>query len=377
MAELHVIGTSNDRSRLLLGRVPEGPAEFELRVTDRLSAAVRAARSVPTVPPGMSPRQIQAELRAGASVDDVAERAGVPVERLEPFAGPVLSELARVLQDALAARMSRPQLGLSTLPLGAAVQAHLARVADARAPRWSTRRSTDASWVVELRYDGAAGPVTCLWRWDRAARSLAPLDAGAAELGHLSTRVAAPAAPAQEAAQGGLRTAGSSDGAVATTGARTPLTPTAGAEAVAPAAAPTPTGRDAAASTPVEPAGPPELAPAPPRPAQPAAVAVPTVRPQPAAIAPPPAQPGAIAPPPPAEAAEVAAASVRPASAPSPQPPPECGRPADAGRAGRSRPGKRPAVPAWADVLLGTAPSASPSGSAHPTEEGEEAQAAG
>lgn len=376
MAELHVIGTSNDRSRLLLGRVPEGPAEFELRVTDRLSAAVRAARSVPTVPPGMSPRQIQAELRAGASVDDVAERAGVPVERLEPFAGPVLSELARVLQDALAARMSRPQLGLSTLPLGAAVQAHLARVADARAPRWSTRRSTDASWVVELRYDGAAGPVTCLWRWDRAARSLAPLDAGAAELGHLSTRVAAPPAPAQEAAQGGLSTAESSDGAVATTGARTPLTPTAGAEAVAPAAAPTPTradaapstpaptptGRDAAASTPVEPAGPPELAPAPP---------------QPAAIAPPPAEPAAIAPPPPGEAAEVAAASVPPASAPSPQPPPERGRPADAGRAGRPRPGKRPAVPAWADVLLGTAPSASPSGSAHPTEEGEEAQAAG
>lgn len=36
---------------------------------------------------GLTPREIQARIRAGASVAEVAEEAGVDAERIEGFAG--------------------------------------------------------------------------------------------------------------------------------------------------------------------------------------------------------------------------------------------------------------------------------------------------
>ncbi len=51
----------------------------------------------------LRPREIQARVRAGESLEDVAEAAGVPIERIAVFAGPVLDErgyIARLAQDA-------------------------------------------------------------------------------------------------------------------------------------------------------------------------------------------------------------------------------------------------------------------------------------
>ena len=42
----------------------------------------------------LSPRDIQARIRAGESADDVARIAGVPVDRVLRYAGPVLQERA-------------------------------------------------------------------------------------------------------------------------------------------------------------------------------------------------------------------------------------------------------------------------------------------
>ena len=40
----------------------------------------------------LRPRDIQARIRAGASPDEVAEAAGVPVEKIAAFADPVIAE---------------------------------------------------------------------------------------------------------------------------------------------------------------------------------------------------------------------------------------------------------------------------------------------
>jgi len=190
VAELHLLGTTDDGRHLLLASTPGGSAEFRLAADARLTGALRAVARTAASASALSPRQIQAELRAGASVDDVAARAGVPVQRLEPYTAPVLSELARVLEDALAARMSRPQHGPSALPLGRAVRVRLAPAAGSAESEllWSARRDHDSSWVVELCYAGADGPAVARWRWDRVVHSLAPLDDVAAELGHVAPR---------------------------------------------------------------------------------------------------------------------------------------------------------------------------------------------
>lgn len=195
MAELHLVGTTDDRRQLLLATAPTGTAEHRLAADQRLIDAVRAAARTGPPSSALTPREIQAELRGGASLEEVAARAGVPPERLEPYATPVLSELARVLEDALAARMSRPPHGPSTLPLGLAVRMHWPADEPDSRPAWSARRDPAIGWVVEVRRPGESGPAVACWRWDRVVHSLAPLDAVASQLGHVSApREGSPAA---------------------------------------------------------------------------------------------------------------------------------------------------------------------------------------
>ncbi|MCL2465069.1 MAG: septation protein SepH, partial [Micrococcales bacterium] len=42
----------------------------------------------------LTPREIQARIRAGASVDELAAESGMTLAQIEPFAGPVLAERA-------------------------------------------------------------------------------------------------------------------------------------------------------------------------------------------------------------------------------------------------------------------------------------------
>lgn len=55
----------------------------------------------------LRPREIQERIRAGASAEQVAEDAGVPVERIQAFAAPVLAERAHVTSLALASTVRR------------------------------------------------------------------------------------------------------------------------------------------------------------------------------------------------------------------------------------------------------------------------------
>ena len=51
----------------------------------------------------LRPKEIQARIRAGASVEQVAAAAGVDIERVEGFAHPVLLERSRAAELATAA----------------------------------------------------------------------------------------------------------------------------------------------------------------------------------------------------------------------------------------------------------------------------------
>ena len=81
-----------------------------LPIDDRIQAAVRPERpgQSPVSPsPGqsadpdasLSPRDIQARIRAGESADEVARIAGVPVDRVLRYAGPVLQERAMLAHE--------------------------------------------------------------------------------------------------------------------------------------------------------------------------------------------------------------------------------------------------------------------------------------
>src|SRR5690606_11770219 len=101
MLELELVGLHSDGEHLTLAG-PDGQ-RYRLLVDDALRAAVRRDR--PQLEQirangGLRPKEIQARIRAGASAQEVAEAAGLPVEHVQRYEGPVLAERAWVVEQA-------------------------------------------------------------------------------------------------------------------------------------------------------------------------------------------------------------------------------------------------------------------------------------
>src|SRR6476620_1876425 len=156
MRELKVVGLDVDGKRIICEA--EGSGEkFLLRPDDRLRAAMRGDKtgmsqpqSDTDVPSVLRPKEIQAKIRAGASVEQVAAAAGAEIERVQRFANPVLLERARAAELATAAH---PVLadGPSVLTLLETVTAALvARGLDPEATSWDAWRNEDGRWTVQM-----------------------------------------------------------------------------------------------------------------------------------------------------------------------------------------------------------------------------------
>jgi hypothetical protein len=182
---LHVVGVSDDGTQLLLAASPDAErASHWLALDGRLRAAVKGELRTGEKPESaLSPKEIQARLRSGETVEAVAKAARVPQSRILPFAAPVISERERVLEEAQAT-IPRRDRGPSGRPLGEAVTARLAAVAGLKPEtvQWSARRRDDGNWIVELGYSARGGARRAEWLWRPAERDLRAVGAAASRL---------------------------------------------------------------------------------------------------------------------------------------------------------------------------------------------------
>jgi Protein of unknown function (DUF3071) len=156
MRELKVVGLDVDGKRIICEADDSGE-KYILRSDDRLRAAVRGDKTGPSqsqvdaeVPSVLRPKEIQAKIRAGASVEQVASAAGVDIGRVERFAHPVLLERSRAAELATAAH---PVLadGPSVLTLLETVTSALvARALDPEGTNWDAWRNEDGRWTVQM-----------------------------------------------------------------------------------------------------------------------------------------------------------------------------------------------------------------------------------
>ncbi len=119
----------------------------------------------------LSPREIQARLRAGASVPEVAAAAGVEVARIEGFALPVMAERAHVTRTALASTVRRRGDGSGHRRLGEIAHERLqARGLDADTVEWDAWRQNDLKWRVVGLLDDQAAPRAAEFVFDPKGR---------------------------------------------------------------------------------------------------------------------------------------------------------------------------------------------------------------
>jgi len=184
--QLHVLGVSDDGQALLLGP-SAGKASHRLPLDERLRAAVRGQLSVAGVEraeSALTPKEIQARLREGATSEEVAKEAQVPVARVLPYAAPVIAERERIVEQARAAVMHRSRGPGGERPLGEVVDGHLGETAGLKpeSVEWTARRRRDGAWIVSLSYAGRGGRRTASWLWRPVERDLTALDSSATRL---------------------------------------------------------------------------------------------------------------------------------------------------------------------------------------------------
>ena len=158
MRELKVVGL-DDEGKYIICEGDDPAERFKLAADDRLRAALRGESPQPEQPPldmqvtnMLSPKEIQARIRAGASVDQVATASGSDISRVRRFAHPVLLERARAAELATAAH---PMLadGPAVLTLLETVSAALvARGLEPDRLSWDAWRNEDGRWTVQLAW---------------------------------------------------------------------------------------------------------------------------------------------------------------------------------------------------------------------------------
>ena len=190
MRELKIVGLDLDGKHIICEG--ENPADkFTIRVDDRLRAAVRGdgARVNQThidieVTNMLSPRDIQARIRAGASVEQLASADGVDIDRIERFAHPVLLERSRAAELATAAH---PVLGdgpaVLTL-LETVTSALVARGLNPDTTTWDAWRNEDGRWTVQLAWKAGRSDNVAHFRFTPGAHggTATAFDDAAAEL---------------------------------------------------------------------------------------------------------------------------------------------------------------------------------------------------
>ncbi|WP_029287759.1 septation protein SepH [Cellulomonas sp. HZM] len=173
MEELELVGLHDDGEHLVLGR-PDG-ARFRVRIDEALRAAVRRDR--PQLEQlraenagSLSPREIQARIRAGATALEVAEASGLAVEHVRRYEGPVLAEREYVAEQARASRVGRDS---GSPALGDLVTDRLAsRGVDIASLSWDAARDASGPWNVVARFAVDGTQHEARWVFDVAARSL-------------------------------------------------------------------------------------------------------------------------------------------------------------------------------------------------------------
>lgn len=190
MRELRVVGIDAEANRVIC-QDPETKERFSVPADERLRAAARGDLSrlgqiQIEMESSLRPREIQARIRGGASVAEVAAMAGAPVEKIERFAHPVLLERSRATELAALSHPLRDD-GPTDATLGEIISDALTMLGyNPHDTEWDSWKGDDGHWVVQLTWNAGRTENLAHWRFIPGPHggTAEPLDDLADELIH-------------------------------------------------------------------------------------------------------------------------------------------------------------------------------------------------
>ncbi|MGC5051018.1 septation protein SepH [Micromonospora sp. DT48] len=181
MRPVRFVALSEDGQALVLA--DEVGRLLALPLDERVAGALQAEPGTPTLAvaaatadpvPSLSPRDIQARIRSGESAEDVARIAGVPVDRVLRYAGPVLQERAMLAQHARRTRLKGAE---KPTPLAEVVNGRLAQHGiDTEKISWDAWRRDDGTWRIVATWPSGKATAQAAWDLDKTRQTVTPHD---------------------------------------------------------------------------------------------------------------------------------------------------------------------------------------------------------
>ncbi|MEV5838895.1 septation protein SepH [Nocardia sp. NPDC052112] len=188
MRELRVIGVTPDSTHIVCIDTETG-TKYRLPADDKLRAAARGdlarfGQIEIEMEATMRPRDIQARIRAGASVEQVTEESGMPLSRVERFAYPVLLERARAAELAQKAHPVRADGPAVETLIDIVTAAFTERGHTLENAEWDAWKDEKGFWVAQLQWQNGRSEIAAHWRYqpDAHGGSVSPLDDPASDL---------------------------------------------------------------------------------------------------------------------------------------------------------------------------------------------------
>lgn len=174
MRTAHPLGLSPDGRNLIV--VVDGGEQVSIPADERLRAALRNDRPRMgqleiDMESALRPRDIQARIRAGESLETVAQAAGVPIAKIEPFAAPVIAERDHIAGLAQTNPVRRAGDAVAHRSLRSVVSDRLlSRGIDVDSVEWDAWRTEDRRWTVRLSYESGSAHRQADFNYDQTGR---------------------------------------------------------------------------------------------------------------------------------------------------------------------------------------------------------------
>ncbi len=192
MSELVYMGRSDDNLSLIF--LDDDGNEYSVTIDEHLLRDVTAPSKVaqfesPAETP-LSPREIQARVRRGESVESIAAESGESVDRVDRYAGPVLAERHHMATKARETfvRRSHGDVILQDIAIGQLEN----RGIEAFDLEWDSYRREDGRWNITVTWPTGSGAGLATWIFDPASQGIVAADDEARWLFEEATAAATP-----------------------------------------------------------------------------------------------------------------------------------------------------------------------------------------
>lgn len=187
MTELRLSG--NDGEYLLLEST--AGEKFKVLIDESLKATIRNSDKTVNSSVTLTPREIQTEIRSGATVDELVARSGDSRNYVEKFAAPVLDELSHVITSARGVRISIAgdrHTEISQIEFGDIISGRL-EASGVHEHFWSARRDEQQVWLVSVNYTIQGQAQKATWSFEVKRMVLAPENEAAVRLSTQNTLI--------------------------------------------------------------------------------------------------------------------------------------------------------------------------------------------